>query len=87
MNNLKPVDELKPDESLDLQGVLCPTNFVKAKLQLEEMEEGQLLELVIDDGEPIRNVPRSLKSEGHRVLKVEQLENGAFKLLVRRGEE
>jgi len=75
----------KADATLDLSGVKCPINFVKTKLKLEEMETGQLLEVVVDDGEPIRSVPKSLKDEGHKILKVDDL-GGRFKLLIRKGE-
>ncbi len=78
--------DVKSDDTLDLRGVLCPMNFVKTKLHLEEMEEGQVLEVILDDGEPIRNVPRSLKEDGHKILKVQKLEDDTYKLLVRRGE-
>lgn len=75
---------VKADEKLDLRGTLCPLNFVQTKLTLEDMEEGQVLEVVLDDGEPIRNVPRSVKEEGHKVIWVERLDDGAYKLLIRR---
>ena len=51
------------------------------------MEEGQVLAVVLDDGEPLRNVPRSLKEDGHRIVKVQKLEDGAFRLMVRKGED
>ena len=41
------MEELKIDEKIDLRGVLCPTNFVKTKLKLEEMQSGQILELYL----------------------------------------
>ena len=66
---------------LDLLGVSCPMNFVRAKLAIEKIGPGERLEILLDDGEPIVNVSRSLKDEGHRVLKVEP-ENGHFRLLV-----
>ena len=75
----------KADATLDLSGVKCPINFVKTKLKLEELETGQLLEVVVDDGEPIRSVPKSLKDEGHKILKVDDL-GGKFKLLIKKGE-
>lgn len=75
--------EIKPDEVLDLKGVVCPTTFVKTKLKLEEMKSGQILEITVDDGEPIRNVPRAVKEEGHQILKVEKLD-GHFKLLIKK---
>lgn len=68
---------------LDLRGVICPMNFVKAKLKLEEIGEGEKLELWLDDGEAIRNVPRSLKDEGHEILEFER-EESYFKLVVKK---
>ena len=48
---------------LDLRGVICPYNFVKTKLKLDTMQPGQVLEIFLDDGEPIRNVRRALKTK------------------------
>jgi TusA-related sulfurtransferase len=55
-------------QTIDLRGVCCPTNFVKAKLALEMVEAGEVVEFLLDDGEPVKNVPRSLKAEGHKLL-------------------
>ena len=52
---------------LDLSGVACPINYVKTKLKLEELEPGDLLEVILDEGEPIRNVPESVKNDGERI--------------------
>ncbi len=54
--------------TIDLRGVCCPTNFVKAKLALETVEAGETVDFLLDDGEPVRNVPRALKDEGHKLL-------------------
>lgn len=70
---------------LDLRGTLCPLNFVYTKLKLEEMAEGELLEVVLDDGDPMRNVPRSVKAEGHRIIQVEQMEDSSYRLVIQRG--
>ncbi|MFX4263498.1 sulfurtransferase TusA family protein [Pelotomaculum propionicicum] len=59
-------------KSIDLRGVCCPINFVKAKLALEDIGNGEILEIILDEGEPILNVPRSLKEEGHVIKKVFQ---------------
>jgi len=66
---------------LDLLGVCCPMNFVRAKLAIEKIKIGERLDILLDDGEPIVNVTRSLKDEGHKVLKVAP-ENGHFRVLV-----
>jgi tRNA 2-thiouridine synthesizing protein A len=73
----KDEEEVKKISSTiyDLRGTPCPINFVKAKLKLEGMQDGEILELFLDDGEPIRNVPKSLENEGHKIEKIEQVEN------------
>jgi tRNA 2-thiouridine synthesizing protein A len=53
--------------TLDLTGVVCPLNWVKAKLALEELEPGDELILLLDSGEPIVSVPRSAREDGHEV--------------------
>jgi sulfite reductase (ferredoxin) len=52
----------------DYRGVACPMNFVKTKMDLSQMKNGEILEILLDDGAPIDNVPASVKSEGHTVL-------------------
>jgi TusA-related sulfurtransferase len=60
--------------TIDLRGVCCPTNFVKAKLALEMIDSGETVEFYLDDGEPVKNVPRSLKEEGYKLLSLEEKE-------------
>ena len=71
------------DADLDLRGVICPYNFVKTKLKLETMEPGQVLSVLLDEGDPIRNVPRSVENEGHTVLAQERVEK-VYRVLIRR---
>lgn len=58
----------------DLRGVACPMNYVKTKLKLEMMDAGEQLEVWLDAGEPIKNVPLSLKNDGHKLLLQEPIE-------------
>lgn len=67
----------------DLKGVACPMNFVKTKLELSQMEKGQLLEILLDDGAPIENVPGSVKSEGHEILSQEKVD-GVWRVLIKK---
>ena len=53
--------------TLDLTGVICPLNWVKAKLALEELNAGDELTILLDPGEPIESVPRSAREDGHEV--------------------
>jgi len=72
-------------EDLDLRGTRCPMNFVKTKLKLDEIGRGELLEIILDEGDPIRNVPRSVEAEGHEVIHTKRLIDGTYSVLVRRG--
>ncbi|MEO8892236.1 MAG: sulfurtransferase TusA family protein [Coleofasciculaceae cyanobacterium] len=74
---------LTPDAQLDLRGTPCPINFVRTKLRLEQMTPGSLLEVWLDPGEPIEQVPDSLVIEGYQIEQVEDRSN-YFALLVRR---
>ncbi len=76
--------EIKPDDILDLKGVQCPFNYVKTKLKLETMQSGQILEIILDDGEPIKNVPLSLKQDGHEILLQEKLNEHFWKIFVKK---
>jgi sulfite reductase (ferredoxin) len=58
----------EPDRFKDLRGVKCPINFAQTKIQLAAMQSGQVLKIYLDDGEPINNVPGSVKLEGHDVI-------------------
>lgn len=76
--------DIKFDEEIDITDVVCPVTFVKAKVALEELEEGEVLAVTMNDGEPVQNVPRSIKEEGHQVLKLDDNEDGTYTLLVRK---
>lgn len=72
---------------IDLRGVSCPTNFVKVKLALEELENGEITQILLDDGEPVKNVPRSLKAEGHKLIGLKQSDEGHYILELEKFEE
>ena len=72
-----------PDAQLDLRGTPCPINFVRTKLYLEQMTPGTLLEVWLDPGEPIEQVPDSLAMEGYPIESVED-QGQYFTLKVRR---
>ena len=72
-----------PDAQLDLRGTPCPINFVRTKLRLDRMSPGSLLEVWLDPGEPIEQVPDSLTMEGYTIEKIEDRQE-FFSLLVRR---
>jgi len=78
----KPVS----NEEIDLRGVICPYNFVKTKLKLDAMLPGQILMVLLDDGDPIRNVPQSVENEGHAILTQESL-GATHRVWIQKSEE
>lgn len=75
--------EQVPDKHLDLRGTPCPINFVRTKLRLEQMKPGELLEVWLDPGEPIEQVPNSLTMAGYQLEQIEKRQD-FFALWVRR---
>lgn len=76
-------EAVSPDVKKDFRGVMCPMNFVKTKIALTPMQSGQILEILLDDGAPIENVPGSVKNEGHTILSTEKVEN-YWKVLIKK---
>ena len=76
-------EAVSPDVKKDFRGVMCPMNFVKTKIALTPMQSGQILEILLDDGAPIENVPGSVKNEGHTILSTEKVKN-YWKVLIRK---
>jgi sulfite reductase (ferredoxin) len=66
----------KPIPLIDLRGVACPMNFVKTKVELAKVKSGDEIEILLDDGAPIENVPRSASGEGHAVS--EPVDEGGY---------
>ena len=78
------MSEIHFDEQVDITDVVCPVTFVKSKVALEEMDEGQVLAVKMNDGEPVQNVPRSIKEEGHQILKLDTNDDGTYTLFVKK---
>ena len=74
------------DATVDITTVVCPVTFVKTKAAIEELDDGQILLVRMNGGEPIQNVPRSLKDEGHEILKLTGNKDGTYGLIVRKRE-
>ena len=64
-----PAPEIQSDREVDFRGVACPLNYVKTKMALSAMKPGQVLSVLVDE-EGCRNVPQSVKKDGHEVLGV-----------------
>ena len=76
----------KNKHQIDVTAEICPITFVKVKLRLEELEAGEILEVYLEDGEAVQNVPRSLRLEGHKIHSLTSKGEGVYRLQVEKGE-
>jgi sulfite reductase (ferredoxin) len=77
--------KIEADALKDCRGVGCPMNLVYTKVELAKLQSGQVLEIHLDDGAPINNVPGSAEKEGHRIIEKKQLPDGAWAVLIEKG--
>ena len=78
------MEEITPDKSINIKGLVCPYTFVKSKLAIESMEVGQILEILLDSEEASRNIPKSMEDHGQKVLKVEKINNTDWILQIKK---
>jgi len=78
-----PQKEASNTAFLDLRGVRCPINYVQTKIKLSTMQSGEVLQIVIDEGEAYANVPNSVRNDGHEILEEQKL-NKAYQLKIRK---
>jgi TusA-related sulfurtransferase len=69
-------------EHMDLCGVKCPLNWAKAKVRLEYLERGDLLELLIDDPKGRRDIPRAAEAEGYVIVSIDETEGGRWRIAI-----
>ena len=77
----------KAQYSLDISAEVCPLTFVKTKLLLESMATGEVACIRLGRGEPLDNVPRTLRDQGHSVLELRPETPGGeiYQLVVKKG--
>ena len=66
---------------LDLRGVKCPLNWAHAKVRLEQMSRGQVLEILLDDPRGASDIPQAAETEGYVVLD-SKAEDRSFRLRI-----
>ena len=76
---------LRVDRSLDARGLEGPVAYRKALEALKDLKEYEVLELYLDDGDPLRTIPFGLRAEGHEIV-VSEPANSGVRLLVRKRE-
>ena len=81
------IEGIRIDDTVDITDKVCPLTFVKAKVAIDELEDGEVIAIRMNYGEPVQNVPRSIKEEGHQILKLVNNEDGTYNLIVKKVED
>ncbi|MGN1257193.1 MAG: sulfurtransferase TusA family protein [Bacteroidaceae bacterium] len=71
-------------KTLDITREHCPMTFVKTKVELSRLNEGDTLEILLSEGEPLDNVPRNATEQGFKVLSVEHVEGTTYKVIIQK---
>lgn len=79
-------DEIEVHKEINIKGEVCPYTFVKTKLILETMEEGEILRVIVDHLPATENIPKSLKGEGNKVLDVSQINETDWQIVTRKAD-
>lgn len=80
-----------PTRLIDVTNEVCPMTFVRTKLALEKLARGEVLEVRLNAGEPLKNVPRSAAEQGHEILEIKPEDpaapegQGVHRIKIRRG--
>jgi tRNA 2-thiouridine synthesizing protein A len=75
-------EEIKPSETLDVRGEICPNPDVKTMVKLKKMEKGKILEVLVDYPLSVERIPRNAEKNGHKVLKVERLDGPNHRIYI-----
>lgn len=82
--NGKFIEDYKIAKEVNLKGTVCPDNFVKAKLALEELQEGQILKLIIDYEPAVSEVPKAMEYDGHKILELKRINRTDWEIIIQK---
>lgn len=74
---------MQADEKLDCLGLYCPMPIVKTSLMIEELADGEVLEVVSDDVGIKEDMPAWCKTTGNEFLGLEE-QDGEYRAYVRK---
>ena len=69
---------------LDVTEEHCPMTFVKTKLELAKLNEGDILEVLLREGEPLDSVPKSTEEQGYEIIEVSHIKKDIYKVVIKR---
>lgn len=81
--NEKLSSDVKPTDTLDVRGEVCPYPDVKTQKKMKKMKSGEILEILLDYPLSAERIPRSVEKIGHEVLKTEKTGTSEWRILIK----
>ncbi len=69
---------------LDITREHCPMTFVKTKIELSKLSQGETLEVLVTEGEPLDNIPKSSEEQGFKILEVSHVKDRVHKIIIQK---
>jgi TusA-related sulfurtransferase len=73
-----------PNATLDAKGLSCPLPVVKARLEMDKLGSGQVLQVIATDPGSVADFENWTKMSGHDLLESKQ-DDGVYVYLIRKG--
>lgn len=87
MCSVTEMNEIVPDETLDCVGLYCPQPLFETREAIDQLEAGQVLELLADDPAAEEDIKRFAKRTGHILISYKRMGDGVQRFLLKRKEE
>ena len=73
----------QPNRTLDCVGLYCPEPVFRTRVELDQLEVGEVLEVLADDPAAEEDIQRLVKRLGHQLVKLEK-ENNTLRFFIKR---
>ena len=67
---------------IDMLDEVCPMTFVKTKLAIEKINQGERIKIIYNSQEAKTNVPKSLDELNHKVISINNINKKQFYIII-----
>jgi tRNA 2-thiouridine synthesizing protein A len=69
-------------KEIDLLDEICPMTFVKTKLAIERINQGERIKVIFNSQEAKTNVPKSLSEVNHKIIAIRNIDKEKFYIII-----
>jgi tRNA 2-thiouridine synthesizing protein A len=71
-------------KEIDLLNEICPMTFVKTKLALEKINQGERIKVIYNSQEAKTNIPKSVTEINHKIISITDLDKEKFYIIIQK---